>query len=74
MLEQTKNYHGDKAIEDLGSGTLTYSCGDKTIATSIETITFDRKSGQVGDLTVVEKVYHYPLISDKRVIVTVHMK
>jgi hypothetical protein len=74
VLEKTKDYHGDKTIEDIGSGTLTYSYGGKKIATPIETITFDRKSGQVGDLTVVEKTYHYPLISDTRAVVTVHMK
>ena len=74
VLKQTKDYHGDKTIEDLGSGTLIYSRGGKKIATPIETITFDRKSGQVGDLTVVEKTYHYPLVSDTRVVVRVHMK
>lgn len=74
VLKQTKDYHGDKTIEDLGLGTLTYSYGGKKIATPIETITFDRKSGQVKNLTVVEKTYHYPLVSDTRAVVTVHMK
>lgn len=74
VLKKTKDYHGDKETEDLGSGTLIYRRDGKQIATPIETITFDRKSGQVGDLTVVEKTYHYPLVSDKRVVVTVHMK
>ena len=74
VLKQMKDYHGDKEIEDLGSGTLTYSYGGKKIATPIETITFDRKSGQVKNLTVVEKTYHYSLVSDTRAVVTVHMK
>ena len=74
VLKKTKDYHGDKETEDLGSGTLIYRRDGKQIATPIETITFDRKSGQVKDLTVVEKTYHYPLVSDKRVVVTVHMK
>ena len=66
VLKQMKDYYGDKTIEDLGSGTVTYSRDGKRLTVPIEEITFDRKSGQVKNLTVVEKTYHYPLISDMR--------
>lgn len=73
VLKQPKDYHGDKTIEDLGSGTVTYRRDGKRLTVPIEEITFARKSGQVKNLTVVEKTYHYPLISDMRASVTVHM-
>ena len=73
VLKQMKDYHGDKTIEDLGSGTVTYSRNGKRLVVPIEDITFDRKSGQVKNLTVVEKTYHYPLINDMRASVKVHM-